>query len=313
MGSQGAVMLWVLALLATIMTNAVAWLRCVRGAVPRRHVRGTLAPLLPPFRHPAGAPHLPDLVHELIPQVKSVWVPGLGTMDAVEAIDVSLVGLIAATLLLTATRRAPWLVLRRTLVVHASVISLRCLTVLCTSLPDSRPKCHAATGPSEALGRLSLRRVLATALMNTAQNITCGDLVFSGHTALAVLMAMVWHSYYKVRAGTFAVNWVKVVIWVWALATVALIITARLHYTLDVLLGLYLCVTMWGSYHRVADDVLLKHRFYSGAFRVSRGTPRHACAAPVPCRSVDRGRTAAVPRGGVAGSACAGGGALCHD
>ncbi len=215
-------------------------------------------------RHPAGAPHLPDMIHELVPQVTHIWLPGLGRLDSVDAIDLSMGALVVATALLVITRRAPWLVLRRTLVIHGSILLLRCLTVMCTSLPDSRPMCHAVTPGTVPLRDLTSRSLLAIAVMNRRENITCGDMVFSGHTAVCVLMAMVWHSYYNARSGTFAVNYIKVGIWLWVTATICLIVTARLHYTLDAFLGVYLAVTMWGGYHRVADDILLKHRFYSG-------------------------------------------------
>ena len=34
-----------------------------------------------------------------------------------------------------------------------------------------------------------------------------------------------------------------------------------MHYSLDVVLALYFTVTVWSSYHRIANDVIIGHRF----------------------------------------------------
>ena len=39
------------------------------------------------------------------------------------------------------------------------------------------------------------------------------------------------------------------------------IVWVRMHYSLDVVLALYFTVTVWSSYHRIANDVNIGHRF----------------------------------------------------
>ena len=34
-----------------------------------------------------------------------------------------------------------------------------------------------------------------------------------------------------------------------------------MHYSLDVVLALYFTVTVWSSYHRIANDIIIGHRF----------------------------------------------------
>lgn len=34
-----------------------------------------------------------------------------------------------------------------------------------------------------------------------------------------------------------------------------------MHYSLDVVLALYFAVTVWASYHRIANDIIIGHRF----------------------------------------------------
>jgi hypothetical protein len=90
---------------------------------------------------------------------------------------------------------------------------------------------------------------------------TCGDMVFSGHTMLMILFALTFHTYYKRTARYWALNGVKTVIWLWCFVGLASIIATRLHYTIDVLLGIYLSITVWTCYHRIANDVLLGRQF----------------------------------------------------
>ena len=73
-------------------------------------------------------------------------------------------------------------------------------------------------------------------------DITCGDMVFSGHSVLIVLCALTWHTYYERSQAN--VNGVKVFAWAWAFAGLISIIGTRLHYSLDVLLAWYLSLTV---------------------------------------------------------------------
>lgn len=53
----------------------------------------------------------------------------------------------------------------------------------------------------------------------------------------------------------------KVSIWVLTLFGLTSIVWVRMHYSLDVVLALYFTVTVWSSYHRIANDVRIGHRF----------------------------------------------------
>jgi len=90
---------------------------------------------------------------------------------------------------------------------------------------------------------------------------TCGDMVFSGHTMLMILFALTFHTYYRRTERYWALNGMKVAIWLWCFVGLGSIIATRLHYTIDVLLGIYLAVTVWTCYHRIANDVLLGRQF----------------------------------------------------
>jgi hypothetical protein len=72
---------------------------------------------------------------------------------------------------------------------------------------------------------------------------------------------MIWHTYGAARPGIFTVNPVKMFLWTNIIVALFLIVATRFHYTLDVILAVYFTITIWGAYHRAADDVLIGHRF----------------------------------------------------
>merc|ERR1711920_534669 len=161
---------------------------------------------------------------------------------------------------------AEYMGLHRFFVIYGTLCMMRSVTVISTSLPDSSEKCRLATPtgnlPSGAFGwtDISIKTVLIRSFkLLVPSEITCGDMVFSGHTMLMVMCAMTWHTYYKWVPGS--INYVKVTIWIITIFGLMIIIWVRMHYTLDVILALYFTITLWGSYHRFANDVNIGHRF----------------------------------------------------
>lgn len=72
-------------------------------------------------------------------------------------------------------------------------------------------------------------------------------------------LALTWHTYYKWVPDFF--NPVKLLVWTLAVIASVMLIVTRIHYTLDVVLAVFFSMTIWGSYHRLAADVALNHRF----------------------------------------------------
>jgi hypothetical protein len=103
---------------------------------------------------------------------------------------------------------------------------LRITTVAITSFPDPRLDCEHVTGsPFESV---SLHR--------------CGDAMYSGHTMLFVLGALIWTAFSPLtwffRAVTFF-------FWCCAIAGGIIIIANRSHYTVDILVACYVIVGAW--------------------------------------------------------------------
>lgn len=187
------------------------------------------------------------------------------SIDVMELVDSILGVLVFSTTLFALTRRCRWLILRRFSVIYGSLALLRTFTVFSTQLPDSAEKCKTLTPSTTALSALDYYLVFekAMGMMIPVGSVTCGDMIFSGHSVLMMLCALTWHTYYKVIPGALSINKVKVVIWILAGAGMLLVILSRMHYTLDVLLAIYLALTVWNAYHRCADDVIVGHRFHS--------------------------------------------------
>lgn len=225
------------------------------------------------FRNPNHMGHVPDFVHELIGvSLETITLPGSHyftkdhqsyQLNAIHIAEYIMLGLMYTTIAWALTQPWRWLALRRWFTIQGTLALLRSITVLVTNVPDSRPYCHTETPGTTPYHELPWPQIWERTfqLATMGDMVTCGDMVYSGHTMLLVLCGMAWHSYYKVIGGIFTVNIVKFFIWILILFSLFLIIATRLHYTLDVLLALYLTITIWGAYHRAADDVFVGHRY----------------------------------------------------
>lgn len=107
---------------------------------------------------------------------------------------------------------------------------LRCATLVATSYPDPNMACRGykpADTPS-----LFLKSVV-----NNTSLITCGDLLPSGHTLAFMVFALTWHKNTRYVEKCF--------FWVLALAGCLSLIITRLHYTNDILVGMYQALTVF--------------------------------------------------------------------
>lgn len=219
------------------------------------------------FRNP-DQPPLPDVVHELVPHIQqyNLTLAGRIIVIDVEAIpDMCIMLMVLLTSLLTAFNRHSMAMARRFFTVYGLLMLFRSICIVVTSLPDAHPACRKATPGTSMVKDMEIRDVIARGLQMLVPvgHFTCGDMVYSGHTMVLVLCGMMWHTYYKIRPGTFAINPVKVLIWLIVVVGLFFIVVTRLHYTLDVIVALYLSATLWSAYHRIANDIAKNHRFVS--------------------------------------------------
>lgn len=107
---------------------------------------------------------------------------------------------------------------------------------------------------------------------------TCADVFFSGHASNLTLMALIWHSSSHKKGtslttmdpygdifcsgiplhtsdykSTLRCSFAKILVWTAAITGYVIIIATRFHYTLDVLLGIFLTCLVWSLYHHYLD------------------------------------------------------------
>ncbi|KAF4732124.1 hypothetical protein FOZ63_032746, partial [Perkinsus olseni] len=163
-------------------------------------------------------------------------------------------------------------VILRFLAIQGSVFLLRSATIIATLLPQPDPLCVNVSSPDENVFIEAVKIILGL-------RITCGDLLFSGHTANFTLMALIWSEYgygflavdattrgYSALGGSnrgqiggrhrggpvlhFVFRRLLPLLW-WAAAISGyfVIVATRFHYTVDVLVAIIIVTKQWGLYH----------------------------------------------------------------
>jgi len=218
-----------------------------------------------------GTTTLPDIGHDIIGRFTREYL-GTDYIDWFELPDhfVSFMGTSCVIFVLLHPRR--FMILRRLCIIFGLLNLLRSFTVIVTSLPDASPEC-AKQFTKKGQGSYkdqTLEVALATSLrraflliINPSNHITCGDMVFSGHTCFLTLTTLVFVEYcrsYKDKheVPCRALRWFMRL--TWAVGVVAIVGT-KLHYTLDVFLAALLTVTTWRAFHHAVEFDMLKNHY----------------------------------------------------
>ncbi|CAK4071243.1 unnamed protein product [Aphanomyces euteiches] len=197
---------------------------------------------------------LPDVGHDFLPYVP---IPPL----------ILLVLVVSGTALFIGFHPLRMVIMRRLLLIYATLILSRTVLALMTFLPDSNPNCLAeekSVSVKEVVHHFLVTRKGFAEWLDQQRNTTmhgCRDSIYCGHVTILVLCGMTWHTYYhRVEAP---VNWVKSVVWTFVILAMVSSLGRRETYTLDIVLSTYFAVTTWATYHRLANDVLTGHVFTS--------------------------------------------------
>ncbi|KAF9135516.1 hypothetical protein BGX30_011522 [Mortierella sp. GBA39] len=160
-------------------------------------------------------PKLSDRGFEAIPSITLLWLTDLA--DGL---------LFIPTIILIATHYRPLYLLCKVLLTWSFCNIMRITTVAITSMPDPRDGCIRSVG--EFFTTFSLHR--------------CGDCMFSGHTVIFVISALVWtsHGYHRFPARF---KWLGILclafVWCLCIGSAIVVIANRAHYTSDVLVAFY--------------------------------------------------------------------------
>ena len=182
-------------------------------------------------RHSFAAAPLEDAVHR--------WFPQGGAWAHYDIPNIMLLAQAPLAALLISRHAQRAAIVRRVTRVYAATMALRSVMLLSTNLPDSSPMCHTAEQQALSLP-FTAHSVSAKAwdiFRGGGGVLTCGDMMFSGHTVVFTLLTLTWHQYLVPRGAA--------PILAWNAAGVAMIVITRLHYTVDVLVALCITGSVW--------------------------------------------------------------------
>ncbi|KAI9025307.1 PAP2 superfamily C-terminal-domain-containing protein [Phycomyces nitens] len=146
-----------------------------------------------------------------------------------------------------------WIILRRWLVIMGFLYVFRGITLVVTQLPsplydNCQPDPISVNGSPAARFSFLIDIIGGTAM-------TCTDNIFSGHTSVMMSCVMVWRIHSRIRRPF---SWLAYLI---VAAGLLMILFTRFHYTIDVLLAIYIVYTTWTIYMRCIQDASLRYMF----------------------------------------------------
>ncbi|KAG0278952.1 hypothetical protein BGZ95_002679 [Linnemannia exigua] len=140
------------------------------------------------------------------------------------------------------------IVLRRVFWVVGALSVLRATTLSVTTMPTPKVGCKPAT----ATGFGEMFWIALQMIPGTVQ--ACTDDIFSGHTVFMVTCAIQWRLYMRN-------SWIKYVSFIYITVGLYFVIATRLHYTVDVVLAIFITYAMWSFYMAMVDTVMEKEYF----------------------------------------------------
>ncbi|CAG0914322.1 unnamed protein product [Notodromas monacha] len=133
----------------------------------------------------------------------------------------------------------------------------RSITMFVTVLPVASKTYECNEKAAETSARLIFQRtfelLLGLGLSVNGRHKYCGDYIYSGHTMILVLGALVVKEYTPRR--WWLLHWITAV---WSFSGVVMILYSRGHYTVDVIIAYYITTRLFWTYHTFSNNVLPK-------------------------------------------------------
>ncbi|XP_033644341.1 sphingomyelin synthase-related protein 1-like [Asterias rubens] len=194
-------------------------------------------------------PPLPDLVFELVPRME--W--------AFLACEICMLSLAAVNVINLVIHKHRLIILRRCLVIIGFTMTMRCLTMLVTSLSVTGYHVHCGRKMYDSvwskLGRAVSVSIGMGMTVTGAREELCGDYIYSGHTVSITAFCLFFIEYTpsKCRLMHFLVR-------VTGASGIFFIVAAHEHYTVDVLVAIIVTVLLFLYYHTLANTRAYLHR-----------------------------------------------------
>ncbi|XP_071455791.1 phosphatidylcholine:ceramide cholinephosphotransferase 2-like [Hetaerina americana] len=204
------------------------------------------------------------VVHERVPDRDKYGPLPDVVLDHVSAVDwgltVSEVLIVICTntaLLVLVFHRHRFIVMRRLFLLLGILYLMRSITMYVTVLPVASQTYYCSPKANETSPFLVARRVLQLlsgfGLSINGQHTFCGDYIYSGHTVILVMSYLIIREYTPKRC--YLVHWTACLS---ALTGVIMVLIARGHYTVDVLIAYYITTRLFWIYHTIANNTSLK-------------------------------------------------------
>jgi len=192
---------------------------------------------------PPSDPPLHDLFNHL---------PNLSAEQRV--VDVLLNSLLILTLFCLIIFRSSWtdvaISYRRMFWVTGMLYLYRALTLTVTTLPTTMSDCVPLVTTGE-----SAIRILTLAIQQMAGIAhTCSDLIYSGHTMIFTTLAIQFRVYSPYR-------WLSYYAYFHAAIGISMVILTHMHYSIDVMLGLFITYGAWSIYFGMVRMVMERLKF----------------------------------------------------
>ncbi|KAG0051575.1 hypothetical protein BGZ83_003548 [Gryganskiella cystojenkinii] len=140
------------------------------------------------------------------------------------------------------------MVLRRVMWVIGILSVFRAMTLSVTTLPTPKAECR----PSLKTGFWDMFIVALQMIPGTVE--ACTDDIFSGHTVFMVSCAIQWRLYCKNK-------WITYFSYLYISVGLYFVLATRLHYTVDVVLAVFITYAAWSLYIAMIDVVMEQEYF----------------------------------------------------
>ncbi|KAF0294464.1 Phosphatidylcholine:ceramide cholinephosphotransferase 2 [Amphibalanus amphitrite] len=197
-------------------------------------------------RVPDTAP-LPDAVLDTVPT--GAW--------ALKVSEITIMVLVNSAFLVVLLHRHRFIVFRRIFLLMGLLYMMRSVLYFVTALPKPDPdyKCDPKAGYlSAALVASRVLKLLGGfGLSINGQHVFCGDYIYSGHTVTLTMAYLVLREYSP--RHWWPLHWAALLA---AANGVVMVLVARGHYTVDVLIAYYVTTRLFWIYHTLANNAALK-------------------------------------------------------
>ncbi|ORY08308.1 hypothetical protein K493DRAFT_309895 [Basidiobolus meristosporus CBS 931.73] len=171
--------------------------------------------------------------------------PFLSTFSVADALVMSLLGITLVGITIASRKLSKIIIFwRRVFWLTGLLYFYRAFTIITTTLPPTKD-CEPVVADSFS------EMMLVGTYMIVGVDKACTDNIYSGHTMIVTSSVMMWNIYTRVP-------WFKLYALLHAIAAIYTIIASRLHFTVDVLLSLFITYAMYCIYFGLVRSATLQ-------------------------------------------------------